>query len=165
MARVLIRRGPVVARSRPGQVGKVCPVVSVRYDRQVTVVLVVAVGVGWKVHIARMRHRSVHLGMRGVGLRRAGEVLAVTSALPVETIPDPKANAGLYQPFGAVAQVVQHLRLAPLVAETHHDKGVANGRAQGLRGHQLPFAIAKPGSSPKPDLIDATLPEGIACTP
>src|SRR6266550_2401794 len=63
-----------------------------------------------------------------------------------------------------VVEVMDHLRLSPLVAESHHGERLTHRRAQALGGDEPPLQVAKPGSSPKPDLVDPTTAQRFART-
>src|SRR5439155_27262322 len=142
-------------RSTSGQIRKIGPVVRVGQDSKVAVVLIVAVRVRGKVHVAGVSIGCIDFGVRSVGLRRTSEVLTVTPTLAVKAIPDAKADSGLYEPFRAMAEVMQHLRLSAFIAEAHHNERLADCRAYGAPGHEAPFQISEPWSSPQPHLVDA----------
>src|SRR5216684_8337915 len=65
----------------PGEIREIGPVIGVGEDREVAVVLVMAVGVRWEVHVAGMGDRRVDLGMGGVRCWGTGKVLRVARAL------------------------------------------------------------------------------------
>src|SRR5712692_2294203 len=132
----------------PGEIREIARVVGVREDREIAVVLVMAVGVRWEVHVAGMGDRRVDLGMGGVRGRRTGEVLCVARALAIEAVPEGKADAGLDERLGPVTEIVEHLGLAALVAETHDDERPTNSRAQCLRVDEPLLEIAEPRPTP-----------------
>src|SRR5262245_52291013 len=103
--------------------------------------------------------------MGRIGLAGTREVLSVTSALAVEAVPQSEADSGLNEPFGPVTKVVEHLRLAPFVAETHHGEWLLDRRAQCLRRNVQPLQVPKPWTSPEPDFIDAAAPERVTGRP